>query len=73
MLLISRKILQQTKQPINLKNLLPAVTKQNRITNVKNYQVLRQTKEGDLFNKNSISSATVAATNSHVSLVNCFN
>ena len=73
MLLISRKILQQTKQPIYLKNLLPAPTKQNLIANVKNYQVLRQTKEGDLFNKNSISSAAVVVTNSHVSLVNCFN
>lgn len=67
MLLISRKVIQQTKQTTYLSNLLPAPTKQNQVLNAKNYQVLRQTREGYLFNKTSISSAALAATNSHVS------
>lgn len=67
MLLISRKVLQQTKQPINLKYFLPAPTKTSpKSLTAKNYQVLRQTQqEGDLLNKTSISS--VLAVNSHVS------
>lgn len=67
MLLISRKVIQQTKQQINLKSLLTLPGKTHQVLAAKNYQVLRQKTLGDLLNKTSISSAITVVKNNHVS------
>lgn len=66
-MLISRKVIQQSKHPINLKSFHPALPK-TQVFFAKNYQELHQ-KQGDLKSKTLISSAIAALAKNHVSFL----